>query len=93
MTGFDSALAVMPEDGIAYIFDEPEPADTRREAVNDAIGVKELPLPEVAQVDVYRDHRRLVVLLNGAPFAFSRAVASELAWGICSQLEAMEQPD
>lgn len=65
-------------------------AARRREPMNEKIGVREMPLPQVERVDVYRNSDHLVMMVDGRVYALSRAAATELAYSICSHIEAMD---
>lgn len=62
-----------------------------KEAMNDKIGVREMPLPEIERVDVYRNNDHLVLMIDGRVYALSREAATELAYSICSHVEAMDR--
>lgn len=62
-----------------------------KEAMNDKIGVREMPLPEIERVDVYRNSNHLVLMIDGRVYALSREAATELAYSICSHVEAMDR--
>ena len=62
-----------------------------KEAMNDKIGVREMPLPAIERVDVYRNNDHLVLMIDGRVYALSREAATELAYSICSHVEAMDR--
>lgn len=61
--------------------------------MSEKIGVHEMPLPEIERVDVYRHSDRLVLMIDGRVYALSREAATELAYSICSHVEAMDRQE
>jgi hypothetical protein len=51
--------------------------------------VAEVAVSDVQTAHAYRHGDRLMVLIGDEVFALPRMVAYELAWDMCSQLEAM----
>ncbi len=57
--------------------------------LGDALSVAEVTLPEATGVQVCRVQNRVFLVIDSKPYALSRKLAGDLAWGLCSQLEAM----